>query len=108
MSLLQRSSINSSTLVDQREDIISMSAGSMSVSAHKDYGVFVNGPFSVSSPPTSVVFGGFYKFNPLTMSGIPSTMVTPVPTFEITVPVKNATVQNSINGIVLSAVQGVF
>lgn len=106
--MLIRPSPDSTTLIDIREDVTSMSSGSMSISTHKDYGVFVNGPMSVSSPPTSVVFGGFYKFNPVAVSGIPSTMITPVPTFEITVPTKNVGIQSAINGVVLSTVTGLL
>jgi hypothetical protein len=33
--------------------------------------------------------GGIYKFNPLAMTGIPSTMITPIPVFKFDLPVKN-------------------
>lgn len=108
MSLILRPSPTSSTVVDVREDVTAVSAGSMSVSVHKDYGTFVNGPFSVSASPTSMTFGGFYKFNPVALSGMPSTIITPVPTFEVTVPTKNIATQQVLNSIVVSTITGIF
>ena len=106
--MIIRPSPTSTTVVDIREDVATMSAGSMSVSTHKDYGSFINGPLSISSPPTSITIGGFYKFNPVALSGMPSTIITPVPTFEVTVPVKNISTQNIFNGIVTSTITGLF
>ena len=106
--MIIRPSPTSTTLVDMTEDVTSVSAGSMAVSVHKDYGTFINGPLSVSSPPTSITLGGFYKFNPTALSGMPSTLITPVPTFEVTVPVKNIGVQTAINTAVLSSITGIM
>ena len=39
---------------------------------------------------------------------MPSTLITPVPTFEVTVPVKNIGIQSAINGIVVSSIMGIF
>ena len=108
MSLLLRPSPTSSALIDEREDVSAVTAGSMSVSVHKDYGTFVNGPLSVSASPTSITFGGFYKFNPVALSGMPSTLITPVPTFEVTVPTKNIATQQILNSIVVSTITGIF
>ena len=106
--MLIKQAIDSTSLIDLGEDIAVLSSGPTSVSAHKKYGVFVNGALSVSANPTNVVFGGFYKFNPVAVSGMPSTMITPVPTFEVAVPVKNAGIQASINTAVLSSMTGIF
>ena len=105
--MLIKQAIDSTSLIDLGEDIAVLSSGPTSVSAHKKYGVFINGALSVSANPTNVVFGGFYKFNPVAVSGMPST-ITPVPTFEVTVPVKNAGIQASINTAVLSSMTGIF
>lgn len=106
--MIIKNKIDGNSVIDLSEDIAVLSSGPVSVSAHNKYGVFVNGPLSVSAPPTSVTFGGFYKFNPVAASGMPSTMITPVPTFEVTVPVKNIGIQTAINNLVLSAVAGIF
>ena len=106
--MIIRPSPTSTTLVDMTEDVTSVSAGSMAVSVHKDYGTFINGPLSVSSPPTSITLGGFYTFTPTALSGMPSTLITPVPTFEVTVPVKNIGIQTAINSVVVSSIMGIF
>ena len=106
--MLIRPSTTSSTLIDMNEDLASVSAGTMSMTVHKNYGSFINGPLSISSPPTSITIGGFYKFNPVALSGMPSTIVTPVPTFEVTVPTKNIAIQNTINSVVVSSITGLL
>lgn len=106
--MLIRPSPTSTTLIDMNDDVTSISSGSMSMAVHKNFGAFVNGPLSVSSPPTSITLGGFYKFNPVALSGMPSTIVTPVPTFEVTVPTKNIAIQNSINSVVVSSITGLL
>ena len=106
--MLIKDAIDGNSVIDLSEDMSIVSSGPVSVSAHRKYGVFVNGPLSVSSDPTSVVFGGFYKFNPLAVSGMPSTLITPVPTFEVTVPVKNIGIQTAINTAVMSSMIGIF
>lgn len=106
--MLIKPSINSSSLIDITEDSISVASGPCSISAHRQHGVFVNGPFSVSAPPTAFTFGGFFKFNPDAATGMPSTLVTPTPTFEVTVPVKNIAVQTAINSIVVGSITGIM
>lgn len=106
--MLIRTSPTSTALIDMGEEVASVSSGSMSLSVHNKYGAFINGPLSVSSPPTSITLGGFYKFNPVALSGMPSTLITPVPTFEVTVPTKNIAIQNSINSVVVSSITGLL
>mgnify|MGYP003605881823 CR=1 FL=1 len=106
--MIIKNAIDGNSVVNLTEDIAIISSGATSVSTHLKYGVFVNGPLSVSSPPTSVTFGGFYKFNPVAASGMPSTLITPVPTFEVTVPTKNIAIQQSINAVVLNSIMSVF
>lgn len=65
-----------------------MSSGPNSVGVNREGGVFFNGPASFSSPIDSIKFGGVFRFNPVTASGLPSTMITPIPTFIIEPPVK--------------------
>lgn len=105
--MLIKNAIDGNSVIDLSQDMATLSNGPASVSVHSKYGAFVNGPLSVSAPPTSVTFGGFYKFNPVATSGMPSTLVTPVPTFEVTVPVKNIGIQTAINTAVLSSIMSI-
>jgi hypothetical protein len=44
------------------------------------FGVLLAGPVSLSAMPDQISFaGGYYRFNPLTLSTVPSTTPTPVP-----------------------------
>lgn len=106
--MLIKNSIDGNTVIDLSQDMGILSSGPVSISAHQKYGVFINGPLSISADPTNVTFGGFYKFNPTAVSGMPSTLITPVPTFEVTVPVKNIGVQTAINTAVLSSIMGIM
>lgn len=106
--MLLKNRIDGNTVVDLSEDTGIISSGPMSIGVHRRYGTFVNGPLSISSPPTNITFGGFYKFNPTAVSGMPSTLITPVPTFEVTVPVKNIGIQTSINSMVISSIVGIM
>lgn len=65
-----------------------LASGPNAVGVNKSGGVFLNGPVSFSSPVDSIRFGGVFRFNPVTASGIPSTMITPIPTFVIDMPIK--------------------
>mgnify|MGYP003391672978 CR=1 FL=1 len=98
--MLIKNSIDGNTVIDLSQDMGILSSGPVSVS--------INGPLSISADPTNVTFGGFYKFNPTAVSGMPSTLITPVPTFEVTVPVKNIGVQTAINTAVLSSITGIM
>ena len=55
-----------------------LAAGPNAVGVNRDAGVFINGPVSFSSPIDNIKFSGLFKFNPITVSGLPSTMVTPI------------------------------
>ena len=106
--MLIKNQIDGNSVIDLSQDMAILSNGPTSVTVNSKYGTFVNGPLSVSAPPTSVTFGGFYKFNPIAASGMPSTLITPVPTFEVTVPTKNIAIQTAINSAVLSAITSIF
>lgn len=75
----------------------------MSISTQTKVGNFINGPLSVSTTPTQVRFGGIYKFNPMTLTGLPSTIISPISTFIIDIPIKNAL---HMTGIASMVVQG--
>lgn len=96
--------IDSDTIIEYTEGRSSIISGPNSVSATRSDGVFINGVLSISSKPTNIRIGGIYTFHPLTMTGIPSTGVTPIPTFKISMPtkgIKTATgIINALKGIV--------
>lgn len=104
--MILKNSIDSSTFINVDNGSSEIVSGPMSFSVDRQMGAFINGPLSISSPPTSVRIGGVFKFHPLTMTGIPSTIITPVPTFQIDVPVKNIGVISAISAMVLSTARG--
>lgn len=102
--MIIKNNIGSSSFIDVGETHLIMASGPMSISSDRKGGNFINGPLSISSPPTSVRIGGVYKFNPMTMLGLPSTLVTPIPTFSIEPPVKEIAGLASLTSMVLSTV----
>lgn len=84
--------IDSKSFFRYTDEMVEMSSGQMGISTHEDSGNYIMGPTSFSSPPSSVRMGGIYKFNPLTMSGLPSTVITPIPVFKFDLPIKNISV----------------
>lgn len=104
--MILKNSIDSSTFVNIESSSIGLASGPMAISVDRELGVFVNGPVSISSPPSSIRIGGVFKFHPLTMTGIPSTIITPVPTFQIDVPMKNVGIMAAISSMVLSTARG--
>jgi hypothetical protein len=99
-----KSSINSLSHAEFSDTNIRIASGPMSLVVDEQGGNFVQGPISFSSPFTSMRFGGIFKFNPLLFLGIPSTLVTPMPTFIIDPPIKNLGAMLSTASIVLSAI----
>ncbi len=99
-----KSSINSLSHAEFSDANIKIASGPMSVVVDQEGGNFFQGPTSFSSSFTSIRFGGLFKFNPLLFLGIPSTLVTPMPTFIIDPPVKNLGAMLSSASMVLSAV----
>lgn len=79
-----------------------IASGPNAVGVTKTGGVFVNGPTSFSSPVDSIKFGGMFKFNPVTASGLPSTMITPIPTFVIDLPIKGVSNMASMASMLAS------
>lgn len=81
-----------------------LASGPNAVGVTKNHGVFINGPTSFSSSMDNIKFGGMFRFNPLAASGLPSTMVTPIPTFIIDPPVKGVSTMAAVAGIFASLV----
>lgn len=66
-----------------------ITAGPNSITTTREHGNFINGPLSISSNIDNIRVGGLYKFNPQLSTGLPSTMMTPIPTLVFDIPVKN-------------------
>lgn len=102
--MILKSNISSNSFIEYTTDSVVMASGPMSITTDAVAGNFVNGPVSFTSPFTSMRFGGMFKLNPLQAFGIPSTMVTPINTFNIDIPVKEAAGLLAVSAMVLSAV----
>ena len=102
--MIIKNSIESTSMVDLSDDYSRIAAGSSSITCDKDSGNFINGPLSITTSIASIRIGGVFKFNPLTITCIPSTIVTPISTFSIDVPVKHAAVLAKCAAIVASTV----
>ena len=93
---VMKTTADSSSMVIAAAGYSQITAGPNSVSTVKDSGVFINGALSITSQVDNIKIGGIYKLNPILSSCIPSTMITPVPTLVLDLPVKNLT---SVSGI---------
>jgi hypothetical protein len=73
----------------------------------KDFGNIVKGPISFDAAMHEIRFNGLMTFNPLLVSGFPSTIATPIPTFVWSLPsgamlgpiVKDLTLMATLTGI---------
>lgn len=79
----------SSSFMQTGEGFSQIASGPNSMSTTRDAGNFINGPLSISSSIDSIKVGGIFRFNPMLSTCIPSTMVTPMPTLTIDLPVSN-------------------
>lgn len=52
----------------------------------REFGNIIKGPVSFSAEPHEMRVSGLMTFHPLLMSGFPSTIVTPIPTFQWSLP----------------------
>lgn len=100
-----KSHINSNSFVEYTNDNITLSSGTMSITSHADGGNFINGPLSITGPFTNIRFSNIFKLNPLLAYGIPSTIITPISTFDIDIPVKEAGSMISLMSLIMSTVQ---
>ncbi len=97
-----KNSIDSSTFIETDVNAARIASGANSVTADRDGGVFINGALSLTSGLQSIRFGPIYKFNPLTASCVPSTLVTPISTFVFDIPAKHAIASAAIASLILS------
>lgn len=99
-----KENVNSSNflLLEGTNSVIA--SGPNAVGVNKDQGVFINGATSFTSTMDSVKFAGMFRFNPLSASGLPSTAITPIPTFVIESPIKGVSTISSVASILKSLV----
>ena len=91
-----KKNINSVSFIEYTDNRTTIASGKNSISTTVDDGNFINGPLSISSNPLKIRIGGIYKFHPLTLTGIPSTSITPIPTFIISSPVAGSYTSSNI------------
>ena len=91
-----KASAGSSSMVIAGEGYSQITSGPVSVTASRDEGVFINGAVSFTAQVDNIKIGGIYKLNPLLSTCMPSTMITPIPTLVMDLPIKNLA---SISGI---------
>lgn len=79
--------------------VIEVDDTSASVRGNADYGFFsfregggniIKGPLSIGAAPNQIKVSGLHTFNPIALSGFPSTIVTPIPTFLWSLPAAGA------------------
>jgi len=79
----------SSDMLIVNEGYSQLTSRANSVTVTGESGTFINGPLSISSQIDSIKIGGIFKFNPILASCLPSTMVTPIPTLVMDMPIRN-------------------
>ena len=100
MSIL-KNSIDSTAFIDYADESVTIASGAMSITTQTKVGNFINGPLQVQSPPTMVRFGGIYKFNPMTLTALPSTIITPISTFIVDIPLKSGAHMSGISQMII-------
>lgn len=105
--MILRDTINSDTLLDLSPETGVLAAGEMSIAVNKSAGSFIVGPVSITSPFTNIRFSsGTMKLNTLLLSCMPSTIITPIPVFELDMPAKAISGWRSVLSLVLSTASG--
>ena len=97
-----KDTIDSSTFLYMEGPNAVLASGPNSISTNRDNGVFVNGAVSFTSNIDNIKFAGMFRFNPVAASGLPSTMMTPVPTFTIESPIKGISNMKAVSGMLAS------
>lgn len=94
-----KDSAESSAMVIAGTDYTQLTAGPNSITTTRDSGNYVNGPLSISSSIENIRVCGIYKFNPQLATGLPSTIITPIPTLVFDIPIKNLASQAAISAV---------
>lgn len=99
---IMKESIDSSSAVIAGESYSQLYAGSNSVGVDREGGTFINGPLSISSAPHNTKFAGIFRINESVATGMPSTMITPIPMLTIDPPIKNIASMSAIASMISS------
>lgn len=94
----------SSSFLQVGEGYSQIASGPNSITTTNDAGNFIHGPVSFSSSIENIKVGGIFRFNPMLSTGIPSTMVTPMPVLTIDLPLSNIATISKIASISLSLI----
>lgn len=94
-----KDSAASSAMVVAGTDYTQLTAGPNSITTTRDSGNYINGPLSISSTIDKIRVGGMYVFNPQLSTGLPSTIITPIPTLVFDIPIKNLASQAAISAV---------
>lgn len=92
----------SSSFLQVGEGFSQLASGPNSITTTNDAGNFIQGPVSFSSSIENIKVGGIFRFNSMLSTGIPSSMVTPIPVLTIDLPIKNVASMSKIAAISLS------
>lgn len=96
-----KSAPDSSAMLIAADTYSQITAGPCSMTVTRQDGTFINGPLSISSQIDSIRIGGVFKMNPILASCLPSTMITPIPTLVLDIPVKNLGSASAISSLLL-------
>lgn len=94
----------SSSFLQVGEGYSQIASGPNSITTTNDAGNFIQGPTSFSSSIENIKFAGIFRFNPMLSTGIPSTMVTPLPVLTLDLPIQNVATMSKIAAISLSLI----
>ena len=92
----------SSSFAQIGEGYSQIASGPNSITTTNDAGNFIHGPTSFSSSIENIKVGGIFRFNPMLSTGIPSSMVTPMPVLMIDLTIGNIGTMSKIASVALS------
>lgn len=88
--MIIKESPSSSCFLQTGTDYTQIAAGPNSVTVTREGGNYIQGPVSFSSPVSNIKVAGVFRFNSLLSTGIPSTMITPIPVLKLDLPIAYA------------------
>lgn len=102
--MIIKDSPSSSSFLQVGEGFAQIASGPNSITSTNDTGNYILGPTSFSSSIENIKVGGIFRFNSMLSTGIPSTMVTPMPVLKLDIPYANMGMLAKISQIALSVV----
>lgn len=79
-----------------------MRGGDNVIYTSSNLGNIIKGKTAFTSRPDQIKWGGLWKFNPLTLSTVPSTIMTPIPMFTLDITAGAAGLGKSMTGTLRS------